>query len=202
MPNKQPILTPSDLIIVKKEKANKLGQRAQGQLTYQLGYVTADKACYLQIIHNDSGGYFSKEWLPINTIETCLTLEMKKGAPFSTSILKPAFISQSQNNAGFLGAVLRQEGILEADKEKHASYCFKMKAYQDWCKAIQKMKPLDTGRSDTSDAVSETAINDPVSTSAPVSIPVQPKPSTTSNKKPIAKETLGLSKKSSTGKTV
>lgn len=88
------------MVIVKVATCKKLSQRATGELSYQIGKVESDHSVYIQIKANSSGGYFSKEWVPLSSIESCFTLDIKKGIPLTTAILKEAFISKSQNNAG------------------------------------------------------------------------------------------------------
>ena len=136
MSKSKPVETPSDMVVVKTINTPKLSPRAQGELTYQVGYVSSDGSCHLQIMANTSGGYFSKEWVPLSAIESCLTLDMKKGESFATSALKSAFISQSQNNAGFMGAVMVSEGLLNVVPDKSSRYVIEMEFWKEWKRSV------------------------------------------------------------------
>jgi hypothetical protein len=144
MPKKEPILTPTDMVIVKVATCNKLSQRATGELSYHIGKVESDHSVHIQIKANSSGGYFSKEWVPLTAIESCLTLDMKSGTPFTTATLKESFISKSQNNAGFLGAVLVAEGIMVPVPDKAFGYSMESKNWKEWKNAMLQAKATET----------------------------------------------------------
>ncbi|MBQ0721694.1 MAG: hypothetical protein KBT88_16150 [Gammaproteobacteria bacterium] len=123
-PIKQKVSKPSpqeepDLLILHRATCPKLSDRAKGGLDYQVGYSPAATELYLRVVSNQSGGYFSKEWVPLTAIQTCLASVIQSDGSFTAPTLVPAFISKSQNNAGFLAAVLREEGLIAkaADKQ-------------------------------------------------------------------------------------
>ncbi len=87
-------------------------------LTYQVG-CTADQVIHLRIYANTAAGFFSQEWVPWGTVEAALS---HGGSPFTSMILKPLFQGQSQNNSGFLLAVLLQEGVVDRTKGKSRGY--------------------------------------------------------------------------------
>lgn len=87
-------------------------------LTYQVG-CTSDQVIHLRIYANTAAGFFSQEWVPWPTIEDVLS---HGGDPFTSTILKPLFQGQSQNNSGFLLAVLLQEGVVTRAKGKSRGY--------------------------------------------------------------------------------
>jgi hypothetical protein len=99
--------------VLKRNEARKLSQRSTGKIIYELGRLNGE--LYIRIAENDSGGKFSKEWVPLTSILNCLPVEP---GPFHASRLAAAFQKRSQNNPGFLAAVLRAEGVLIPDSEK------------------------------------------------------------------------------------
>ncbi len=110
-------LAPPELIIIKTANAEKLSSRAQGKLTYCVRYGKEDQSLYLQVLANESGGYFSLESVPFSKIALCLAPYVHSEKPFSAAIFRPAFISPSQNNAGFLAAILKAEGLVHSTEQ-------------------------------------------------------------------------------------
>lgn len=98
---------------LKDATAPKLGARAEGGIRY---HVLADinrQQLYIAIAGNGSGGYFSRERVPFDKIEACLD-SIPSGKSLPSKAFKETFIGRSSNNAGFLVAVLRFEGLLAA----------------------------------------------------------------------------------------
>lgn len=83
-------------------------------LTYHLG-CSPDGQTYFRIWGNSGGGLFSKEWVPWSRIETAL-----EASPVTAGTLKRsgAFRGKSANTPGFVLAVLKAEGLVEALEEK------------------------------------------------------------------------------------
>ena len=140
----KPDLTPTDLLLVKEGQANKLSPRAKGELSYQIAKVESDQSLHLRIQHNSAGGYFSKEWVPISAIESCYSLGIKNGESFTASIFKGTFISQSQNNAGFLGAVLAKEKLITPLDDKSSKWLLDSKKWETWSQELQGAKPIQS----------------------------------------------------------
>lgn len=55
--------------------------------------------------------------MPLSHVDACLA-SVKPNEMISASLFKSAFISRSQNNAGFLAAVLKAEGLLVSVADK------------------------------------------------------------------------------------
>jgi hypothetical protein len=109
--------------ILKKATCPKLSTRASGTLSYELG-VDADASgeegdlsdyTWLRITANQSSGYFSQEWIKLTAI---LTLIDQQTVPFKAILFKPLYERKGANNHGFLGAALKAEGLLIADKQQ------------------------------------------------------------------------------------
>ena len=122
----------SDVVAYKTETAKKLSLRAKGVLTYQLGYVESIDQLFIRLQSNATGGYVSKEWVPFEDIQACLLVFSQSNSPLSASALKGCFVSKSQNNAGFLAASLKAEGLLMAVSGKSNLLSFNETQYQSW----------------------------------------------------------------------
>lgn len=101
------------LIEIKRDTAPKTGLRAEGGITYAVVRDLDSDTLFFTLISNNGGGYHSKELVPLSRIETCLAgIEAGKVVP--AKALREAFTGRSSNNAGFLAACLRHEGLLSA----------------------------------------------------------------------------------------
>lgn len=109
--------------ILKKATCPKLSTRASGTLSYELG-VDADASgeestlldhTWLRITANQSSGYFSQEWIKLTDI---LALIDQQTVPFKAILFKPLYERKGANNHGFLGAALKAEGVVIADKQQ------------------------------------------------------------------------------------
>lgn len=103
--------SPTQFLLIKSQTAPKTGLHAKGGITYAVLKDADD--LYLILLANDAGGYFSREAVPFSAIERCLD-GVAADKPVPAKTFKPAFRSRSANNAGFMAAVLRQEGLLVA----------------------------------------------------------------------------------------
>jgi hypothetical protein len=82
---------------------------------YELGHVEGNLS--IRITANDKDGLFSSEEIPVTGIAECLS-KKSKGSSFSSRILHSIFTKQSNNNAGFLAAILRSEKVLKQKEGK------------------------------------------------------------------------------------
>ena len=96
--------------------AKKLSPKASGEIKYAIGLHNETNELQIRLLSNSSGGYHSKEWVPFPNIEKCFDNTFDSEKTFKSILLKPSFLNRgSSNNAGFLAAVLRAEGIISAD---------------------------------------------------------------------------------------
>lgn len=102
---------PLDYVSLKLATARKTSQRATGEITYRVLCDEQREQLFITIISNDGGGYFSKEIIPFDGVERCLA-PYADGRPLPARVLRDAFVGKSVNNAGFLAAILRAEGLL------------------------------------------------------------------------------------------
>mgnify|MGYP003385807079 CR=1 FL=1 len=79
-------------------------------LTYHIG-CNSESDILLRVFANTGGGFFSKEWVSLNTIFQAFD---KKAAdkPIVSLLLYPLFQGKSLNTPAFLLAVLKQEGLV------------------------------------------------------------------------------------------
>lgn len=120
--------TQKDLPIetLRQATASKLNPDS-GTLNYEVGLHTETTEPYLRIITNSSGGHFSNEWLPITAISTCFGDNVQHETAFSSRVLRGVFqFGKSINNASFLAAVLRQEGLLVAHEKNKFQHCIQI----------------------------------------------------------------------------
>ncbi|MGJ0486010.1 MAG: hypothetical protein ACR65R_15960 [Methylomicrobium sp.] len=116
MSKTESITLPESYLSLKLGKAAKAGARSQGAIYYRILTDTERRELYITLVANDSSGCFSREIVPFARIEQCLHgLDVSK--PITSKLFQSCFISRSQNNAGFLAAVLRQENLLKAVPE-------------------------------------------------------------------------------------
>ncbi len=99
------------LIEIKRDTAAKTGLRAEGGITYAVVRDLDSDTLFFTLISNTGGGYHSKELVPASRIKTSLT-GFEAGKVVPAKALRDAFTGRSSNNAGFLAACLRHEGLL------------------------------------------------------------------------------------------
>jgi hypothetical protein len=97
--------------LLRSAKAMKLGKHAEGGIRYQILADSERQDPSFKIVGNEGGGYFSKEVVAFGNVEACLAAH-PQNQPFPSKLLQMAFTGRSSNNAGFLAAILRAEGLL------------------------------------------------------------------------------------------
>lgn len=102
--------------LLKSAKALKLGKHAEGGICYQILTDSLRQDPSFKIVGNEGGGYFSKEVVAFGNVEACLAAH-PQDQPFPSKLLQMAFTGRSSNNAGFLAAILRAEGLLAVARD-------------------------------------------------------------------------------------
>jgi hypothetical protein len=121
-------------------------------LTYNIGYLAADKTLHLRITDNTTGGLFSPEWVSLAAILSTIEKRPTTDSSFNAKILTHLFTSASANNAGFLAAALKAEGILVPYKEsKRLHVLGDVKAFE------KSLQPLIKDKVSLHDVVAERA---------------------------------------------
>lgn len=140
---------PQSFWLLKDSTASKLGARAEGSIYYNVLADNERQLLFIAITGNKGGGYFSKEHVDISMIETCLD-RTASAKPFPSKTFKEAFVGRSSNNAGFLAAVLRHEGLLAAAPEAETLHV-RSGDWPAWKKAMlaEAGKLIEVGITDT-----------------------------------------------------
>lgn len=107
--------------LLKEGTAPKLGARAEGGIRFHVLADAERQHLFVAIVANPSGGYFSRERVPFEKIEACLDA-IPSGKPCPSKAFKDTFVGRSSNNAGFLVAVLRSEGLLAAAPDAESQH--------------------------------------------------------------------------------
>ncbi len=92
----------------------------KSKLTYQIG-CTAASEIQVRVCGNDGGGMFGDEFVSLNAIQE-LFAKVPADKPLTSFLLVPLFEGKSANTPGFLFAVLKHEGLVQAGKDKQRSY--------------------------------------------------------------------------------
>jgi len=104
---------PEAIVMLREATVSKLSPRAKGCLTYRVGRGDSGMA-YIAVSANEGGGYFSREWVSLASVRACLADFLDGAECFPTSLLQAVYANRSVNNACFLVAILRHEGLLIA----------------------------------------------------------------------------------------
>ena len=83
---------------------------SKSTLTYHIGCNEKSKILF-RIANNTGGGFFSKEWIALDTILNIFD-QQPDNKPIVSLLLYPLFQGKSLNTPAFLLAVLRQEGLV------------------------------------------------------------------------------------------
>jgi len=115
--------------LLKSASAPKLGKNTEGRISYQIVTDGDRLEPQFRIVGNDGGGYYSKEMVPFDKVEACFNAH-PDGDPFPSKLLQAAYVGRSSNNAGFLAAILRAEGLLALAPETEGRHVI----VGDWAK--------------------------------------------------------------------
>ena len=110
------VIPESDIRILKIGSC--LSVSGKSTLTYHIG-CTAESDIQLRVYANTGAGFFSKEWLSLNTIQKAFD---KGGKSFTSFVLNPLFRGKSINTPAFLMAVLLEEGLIKPSKDRRGGY--------------------------------------------------------------------------------
>jgi len=92
-----------DIIVTKTATCPTLS--GETTLTYEVG--TTEQDTYYRIVGNSGKGLFCKDWIALSQITDLLAV-----SSITSSSLKPLYPGKSANNAGFLLAALKADGIV------------------------------------------------------------------------------------------
>lgn len=101
---------PAPILTSLNHTAEKLSTRSEGLIFYAIGRHEESGELFLKITGNQGGGLHSKEWIELSAIDDVLR-SLPADKPFKSSVMKRLFKGGSANNAGFLSAILRSDGL-------------------------------------------------------------------------------------------
>ncbi|WP_439833011.1 hypothetical protein [Aeromonas caviae] len=101
---------PAPILTLLNHTAEKLSSRSEGLIFYAIGRHEESSELFLKITGNQGGGLHSKEWIALSAIDDVLR-SLPADKPFKSSVMKRLFKGGSANNAGFLSAILRSDGL-------------------------------------------------------------------------------------------
>jgi len=127
-------------LILKSNPAKKLSPRFPGSITYEIGKHVDNQTLAIRITHNDSGGLFSKEWIALTDIAELMT-SAESDKPIKSVAFKSLFKAGSANNAGFLCAALRAEGVL-LQAPKAIFFHVPGHPVKDWIETLDALEPI------------------------------------------------------------
>lgn len=105
---------PLDIDVLLKGDAPKLSPGSTETIAYVVGWDLEPEQLVIQIVSNSGGGLFSKKPIPLTEVIELLD-NVKEGQPFSSSMFKALWGNRgSNNNAGFLAAILRHLELIKA----------------------------------------------------------------------------------------
>ena len=109
--------TLNNIEILQTAKALKLTPGSTSTVGYELGRHPESQALLIRLTGSDSGGLCSKEWFELSTVMTLLD-QQSPDKPFSSALFKTIWNNKgSSNNAAFLAAALRHQGLIKAAPE-------------------------------------------------------------------------------------
>lgn len=113
-----PIEEPPALRIVKREFCASISGRST--LTYHIG-IDSLQIPHLRIFANTGKGMWSKAWIPMASILD-IVANASEESPLTSGTLQILFAGKSINTAGFLLAVLSNEGLIHNVPDSVRSY--------------------------------------------------------------------------------
>lgn len=108
---------PSHFLCAYERNASKLGQRAHGDISYQILLCPDRKQVFLRIVANAGSGSFSDEPVSVKKLQQYIS-HRDTSKPIRASTIQPAITGKSSCNAGFIAAALVAEGLLTRDASK------------------------------------------------------------------------------------
>jgi len=97
--------------ILKRTTSKPILPSSESELTYEIGHDPTGKSFHIRLTGNTGGGLFSHEWIAIDAVLDSIQA-IPDGETFKAVIFRPLYKSRSANNAGFLAACLRNEGLI------------------------------------------------------------------------------------------
>ena len=121
--------------ILQSDRCDSISEKSQ--LTFNIALNNKGQAM-IRIASNTGGGFWSKEYVPVNAIVNLIESVPEDKSITSVHFFK-LFIGKSQNTPGFLLAVLLKEGLLEPLGKKR-QYRMNESGVEKFLAKIDKLK--------------------------------------------------------------
>lgn len=122
-------------------------------LYYEFGFDD-QAALHVRIARSSGTGFFSKGWVPIEQVQRVLNGNGSR--PITCHTLGPLFKGQSVNTAGFLVAVLKDVGLVQAHPDNPRAY--QATDGKDFFAELQQLQTNGTPKSRGTSVKKKTAI--------------------------------------------
>ena len=131
---------PSPWRVLGTKTCKKLSPRGEGLIAYEYGINTeVDVEPFgLRIISSGSSGTFSKEWLTLDTLK--LFLETHPEKTLKSVIFADVFKKSSNNNHGYLAAILVEEGVLTVVPDTISQFTLAPDGFDHLLERLKAMK--------------------------------------------------------------
>ena len=117
------------------KEANCPSLSGNSTLLYQIG-CDDEKALYIRIKGNSGGGFFNKDYVPLQTLLDAISEHQN---PFTSSVFKKLFIGKSNNTQCFVLAALLAKGLITQVENKYVAA--DPKAFHSEMKNLMDKKP-------------------------------------------------------------
>ena len=121
--------------ILQSDRCDSISEKSQ--LTFNIALNNKGQAM-IRIASNTGGGFWSKEYVPVNAIVNLIE-SVPEDQPITSVHFFKLFIGKSQNTPGFLLAVMLKEGLLESSGKKR-QYRMNKSGVGKFLEKIDKLK--------------------------------------------------------------
>lgn len=111
-------------------------------LGYLLG-ATSNNKLHIQVISNDGGGNFSKDWIAWEDIQKALK-SCPKEEPLNSFVLSRLYKQNNSNNWGFLWACLVDLNVVNPISNTRSYELLNTKPFLDEMKPLMSTKPVSS----------------------------------------------------------
>ncbi len=139
-----PATTESEIHVLKTGSCPSLSGKSK--LTYHVGRNEKGEIQF-RIHANSSTGYFNDDWVSLSAIQQAFD-KIPKNKTLTSYALSSLFRGKSTNTPAFVFAALKQEGLVQASKDKQRTYeRLDPKAYMAGLKTQKaETKPAEEGK--------------------------------------------------------
>ena len=108
--NQDSVETEATIKILFHGSCPKLSARGVGDLEYEIGIDDTADEVHIRIAGNASSGAYSTKWVKLDDVR--VILDNIQDESFKAIVLKDLYANQSSSNIGYIGAILKAEGVL------------------------------------------------------------------------------------------